>query len=110
MRQRFQFFGFEPEREFRDAAERRLHRLLDLFPHGSVAVALLEKTEHGFRCAISMYTKHGPFLAESCQDEADVALVHVVRSLTTRIENWSKARNRYLTKRQPFPPGLELQT
>ncbi len=106
MHPKFQFLGFEPEPELRADAERRLNRLLDLSPYGSVAVALLEKTEHGFRSAVSVYTKHGPFVAEFCQDTADEALVHVMKTLTTKIENWREVCTRYIRSR-PFPPFLE---
>ncbi len=102
----FHFFGFEPDEELRTYAEQRLDRLLDLSPYGSVAVALLEKTEHGFRCVVSVYTKHGPFIAESTQYLADEALVHVMKTLTSKIENWREARTRYIRGR-PLPPILE---
>lgn len=109
MHPKFQFLGLEPEPELRADAERKLDRLLDLSPYGSVAVALLEKTEHGFRCAVSVYTKHGPFVAESSQDTADEALVHVTKTLTTKIENWREARTRHIRSR-PFLLMLEPVT
>jgi ribosome-associated translation inhibitor RaiA len=86
----FQFFGFDPDHELKRNANRSLDRLLDLAPYGSVPVALLEKTVEGFRCAIDLYTQHGPLVAHSCQSTASQALTHVCKTLHKKLERWKE--------------------
>lgn len=90
----FQFFGFDPDDDLKNNANRSLDRLLDLSPYGSVAVALLERTTEGFRCAIDLYTQHGPFIAHACQSTASQALTHVCEALQKKLVRWKETRMR----------------
>lgn len=92
----FQFFGFDPNDELRKNANRSLERLINLSPYGSVPVALLEKTEEGFRCAVDVYTQHGPFIAHSCQSSASQALTNVCEALYKKLARWREDRSRHL--------------
>lgn len=88
----FQFFGFEPDTDLQINADNALDRLVDLAPYGSLPVALLEKTNDGFRCAIDLYTRHGPFVAHSEQSTASAALTHVVDAIRKKLERWKEMR------------------
>jgi hypothetical protein len=94
MKPQFQFLGFEPEAELQRNANRSLERLLDLSPYGSMAVALLERLDGRFRCAVDLYTRFGPLVAQSCQNEASTALIHVCLALQAKLEHWSQVRDR----------------
>jgi ribosome-associated translation inhibitor RaiA len=99
----FQFFGFDPDDELKKNANRSLNRLLDLSPYGSVPVALLEKTAEGFRCAIDLYTQHGPFIAHACQSTASQALTHVCETLQKKLARWKDMRMQAAAKKARLP-------
>jgi hypothetical protein len=90
----FQFLGFEPEAELQRNANRSLERLLDLSPYGSMAVALLERVGGRFRCAVDLYTRFGPFVAQSCQSDASTALTHVCLAIQAKLERCRQPRDR----------------
>lgn len=84
----FQFFGFDPDDDLQKNARRSLDQLLNQSPNGSLPVALLEKTEDGFRCAIDLYTQHGPLIAQACQSTPSQALSHVCDTLQKKLVRW----------------------
>lgn len=90
----FQFFGFDPDDELKKYANRSLDRLLNMSPYGSVPVALLEKTEEGFRCAIALYTQHGPLVSHACQITANQALKRVCEALYQNLGRWKERQTR----------------
>lgn len=57
-----------------------------------MAVALLQKDENSYRCAIEIYSKHGPFTARASASSPDAALESVVRSLLKKLDRWKKLR------------------
>ncbi len=92
MRMEFEFFGFEPDAELRSNAQRSLEKLIDLAPYGSVPVALIEKNLDGYRCAIELYTKRGPFIANSQHLTPDAALTQVCEKLLEKLARWNRRR------------------
>jgi hypothetical protein len=88
----FQFFGFDPDNDLKKNANRSLERLFDMSPYGSIPVALMEKTAEGFRCAIDLYTHHGPFIAHSCQATASQALTKACKTLHDKLAHWRQTR------------------
>lgn len=106
MQTQFQFLGFEPDHELRVEAQHKLERLLDQAPYGSFAVAVIEKMDQGYRCAIDIYTINGPFVAQSQHTSAGAALNRVMKMLTLRIERWREKRMR-IFGRQKNPSELD---
>lgn len=94
----FQFLGFDPDDELKRNANRSLDRLLNMSPYGSVPVALLEKSEEGFRCAIDLYTQHGPFVSQACQATASQALTRVCEALHQKLGRWREKRTHLAAK------------
>lgn len=88
----FNFIGFTPDDDTKKKAYLATERLLDMSPYGSMVVALLQKDEVSYRCAIEIYSKHGPFTARVSDASPDAALESVVRSLSKKLERWTEAR------------------
>ncbi len=88
----FNFIGFTPDDDTKKKAYLAVERLLDMSPYGSMVVALLQKDDVSYRCAIEIYSKHGPFIARASDASPDVALESVVRSLSKKLERWKEAR------------------
>jgi hypothetical protein len=98
MSAQFRFFGFVPDYDLKKNANSLLARLIDLSPYGTVSVALIEKTAEGFRCAIDLYTQHGPFIACSFRKTASEALNHVCEELHKKLKCLREMRVRNLQK------------
>ena len=101
----FTFVGFEPDEELRIQANRSLDRLLENAPYGSIAVALLEKNEAGYRCSIEIYSRNGPFTGSGSDHTGKGALETVLKILAPRLKRWSEIRDRSrpLPSRVPKP-------
>ncbi len=88
----FNFIGFAPDDETRRKANLALERLLDIAPYGSIAVALLQKDEVSYQCAIEIYSKLGPFTARASDASPSDALEGVLRSLSKKMDRWKSMR------------------
>lgn len=88
----FKFIGFFPEEDLKWKANLSGGRLLDMAPYGSMMVAALQLEEGVYRCAVEIYSKHGPFVARSNDRDPYTALESVVRALSKKLENWKKLR------------------
>lgn len=97
----FSFIGFEPDDDLRMQANCSLDELLEMAPHGSIAVALLEKNEAGYRCSIEIYSQHGPFSASGSDHNGKDALETVIRLIAPKLKRWNErlSRSRTLQRR-----------
>lgn len=89
---KFEFMGFLPNEELREKSNLALERLLDLAPYGSIAVALLEKTDVTYSCAIEIYSKQGPFSVRVTDARAEAVLEAAVRALSRKLDQWKELR------------------
>lgn len=103
MSTQFQFFGFKPTYHLRKKACRSLNRLLDISPYGSMAVAILEKTQDGFRCAIDIYTRYGPLISQIRSKTAHKAIERVCETLEGKINTWRSCRFLYTSDHNSKP-------
>ncbi len=97
----FNFIGFDPDEDIKNKAYLAAERLLDIVPYGSMAVALLQKDEISYRCAIEIYSKHGPFTARASDTTPDAALESVVRTLSKKLVRWKERRLHLERKKAP---------
>lgn len=88
----FNFIGFTPNDDIKKKAYLATERLMNMAPYGSIIVALLQKDEISYRCAIEIYSKHGPFTAQASGVSPDAALEIVVRSLSKKLDHWKELR------------------
>lgn len=88
----FNFIGFEPTEELKKRAYLASERLLDLSPYGSMVVALLQKDDLSYRCAIEIYSKYGPFIGQSSDEDPEIALKNAVRFISKRLDHWKQRR------------------
>jgi hypothetical protein len=102
MRQEFHFKSFEPGTGVRRKAEDVLDRIMDLAPYGSIAVALLERQDDGYRCSMDVYSKIGPFMASAMAQSAFDALEILEKRMVARIDRWKRHRfDRNLRNERP---------
>lgn len=101
----FNFIGFDPDDQLRMEANGIVAELLDLAPLGSIAVAMLEKSEDRYRCSIEIYSHHGPYTASSSDLSPNAALQTVLGLLAPRLKRWNRAQteSRILRKRNLRP-------
>lgn len=87
---RFQFKNFVVDDALAIRANLALSRTLDLAPYKSTAVALLEKREEGYRCAVAIYSIQGPFMSSVVRSNAVEAIQGVEERLRNQIKRgWS---------------------
>lgn len=92
MLSRFHFIGFEPDLNDRLKANRTLDRLMNMAPYGSVSVALLEKSEPGYRASIDIYSKHAPFSASVVAASASDAISRIEQAIAEKLLTWRDTR------------------
>ncbi len=88
----FHFKDFIPDAVLRHQANRTVDRLLELAPYGAVAVALVEPDGNQFRCKIEIYSKNGPFIAETTRPTAMQAVSQAGQALTAKLLRWQDLR------------------
>lgn len=88
----FTFIGFDPDQDTVKKAYAILDRLMNHAPYGSMAVALLQKESQIFRCAIEIYSLHGPFTAQAFNPSPEEALKTVAFALSEKLQKWKLSR------------------
>jgi hypothetical protein len=87
--QQILFKNMHPSDEVRSYADAVMQRILETAPYDSHALALLEKVEEGYRATIDIYSKDGPFIAESLAQNPTQALDELAGELSARIAQTS---------------------
>lgn len=103
----FNYIGFEPSAELERSAERTLERLMAASPYGSMAVAMLEKTEDIYECAIEIYSRNGSIIARASSHSPSDALDVVSKSLARKIKRWKVSR-RFSSFGKRTQPGFSV--
>jgi len=103
----FNYIGFEPGAELEKSAEKTLERLMAASPYGSMAVAMLEKVENGYECAIEIYSRNGSIIARASSQFPGGALDVVSKSLARKIKRW-KVSKRFSSFGRRTQPGFSL--
>jgi hypothetical protein len=88
----FQFTGFEPSKYFSDAANHTLHQMLELVPTDVSHSAYFTKVDNQYECRLELFSHSGKFIAESLNDDAEVALQNVNTQVREFIEKWHATR------------------
>ena len=84
-------------------ADQCLDEILELAPKGTIAIARLEKDEEFYRCAVDLYSKHGPFIARTQQPTPLLAIYHVRKILRNKFLRMHSVRHQCLTIQSPNP-------
>jgi hypothetical protein len=100
MKNQFHFKNFEPEFKLRFQANLVLNRIMDEAPYGSMAVGLLLKqSDETYRCALDVYSKHGPFMANAVGITPEQALKAMEEKIKNQLGWWKSHRG------GPVPPA-----
>jgi hypothetical protein len=100
MKNQFHFKNFEPEFKLRFQANLVLSRIMDEAPYGSNAVGLLLKqSDETYRCALDIYSKQGPFMANAVGVTPEQALKATEEKIRNQL-SWSKTH-----RGGPVPPA-----
>jgi hypothetical protein len=93
MKNQFYFQDFEPEFKLRLQANLVLNRILDEAPYGATALGLiLKQSEGSFRCALDIYSKQGPFMADAVSATPEQALKSLEEKIKNQLGWWKSHR------------------
>lgn len=88
----FYFKGFNPEEALQFEANQVLDRVIERAPYESTVVALLEMEAEQYRCAIDVYSRLGPFIAQSGHPNPLLALHAAERMIGEKLKHWRESR------------------
>jgi ribosome-associated translation inhibitor RaiA len=89
MNHQFHFKNFEPEFKLRFQSNLIFNRILDEAPYGAIGVGLLEKQgEEEYRCALDIYSNHGPLMASAVSSTPEQALEALEEKIKKQIAWW----------------------
>jgi hypothetical protein len=93
MSNQFHFKNFEPDFKLRFQANLIVNRILDSAPVGAFGVGLLEKEgESSYRCALDIFSSHGPFMASAVSATPEQALEGLENRINRQIDWWKSHR------------------
>ncbi len=92
MLNQFNYVGFSPDENLRDAASLTLERILDMAPYGAKAAALIEKCDGKYRSALELYSRIGPLVANAVGTNPLQVIEAIERSLKSKLEKWKRQK------------------
>jgi hypothetical protein len=97
MNSQFHFKNFEPEFQLRFKANLVLNRTLDVAPYGSIGIGLLKKHgENDYCCALDIYSKQGPFIANAVASTPEKALECLEEKMKNQIYSEKAQKENFL--------------
>jgi len=93
MHTQFHFFDFNADEDLQIESGHVIEQILDLAPYGSVAIGQIKREAQSYLCSIDVYSRFGPFIANTVQPSPLLALHHAQDILTRKIRDWRLRRD-----------------
>lgn len=105
MMNRFHFRGFQPTQELEKHADEVLSELSAEAPTDASFLGSVEVSPDGYVARLDVYSKHGPFLADSLALTPQSALDEVIERIRFLLDQWKERKamqERYSFRRDPY--------
>ena len=92
MMDKFEFAGFEPDRDLKRAISRTLEMILGSAPSDAEPVACLTRTREGFSAVLRLTSQQGLFLAEAVGLDPAETIARLKDRIFEQITSWRSLR------------------
>ena len=93
MMDKFEFAGFEPDRDLKRTISRTLDIILGSAPSDAEPVARLSRTREGFSGVLRLCSAQGTFLAEAVRRDPAETLARLKDRIFEQITRWRTIRS-----------------